>query len=102
MDVTTIGSLLIGVAAVVGGLVTYLGKKGENALTGYSSLTNDLQEERDRLDKKVAELTTTIGTMTTTINTMAASAAEQSALRAADQAEINRLRTLVDELGGHP
>jgi hypothetical protein len=102
LDVTTIGSLLVGVGAVVGGLVAYLGKRGENALTGYSSLTNDLQEERDRLDKKVVELTTAIGTMTTTISTMAASAAEQSALRATDQAEIDRLRTLVISLGGQP
>lgn len=102
MDVTTIGSLLVGVAAVVGGLVTYLGKRGENALTGYSSLTNDLQEERDRLDKKVTEQAATINTQTTTIATMAASAAEQSALRAADQAEIARLRALVIDHGGQP
>ncbi|MBD9703358.1 hypothetical protein IHE56_14970 [Streptomyces sp. ID01-12c] len=102
MDVTTIGSLLVGVGAVVGGLVAYLGKKGENALTGYSSLTNDLQEERDRLDKKVTEQAATIHTQTTTISTMAASAAEQSALRAADQAEIARLRALVTDLGGQP
>ena len=102
MDVTTIGSLLVGVAAVVGGLVTYLGKRGENALTGYSSLTNDLQEERDRLDKKVTEQAATINTQTTTIATMAASAAEQSALRAADQAEIARLRALVIHHGGQP
>ena len=102
MDVTTIGSLLVGVGAVVGGLVAYLGKKGENALTGYSSLTNDLQEERDRLDKKVTEQAAVINTQTTTISTMAASAAEQSALRAADQAEIARLRALVTDLGGQP
>jgi hypothetical protein len=102
LDVTTIGSLLVGVAAVVGGLVTYLGKKGENALTGYSSLTDNLQEERDRLDKKVTEQAATINTQTTTISTMAASAAEQSALRAADQAEIARLRALVVQLGGQP
>jgi archaellum component FlaC len=102
LDATTIGSLLVGVGAVVGGLVAYLGKRGENALTGYSSLTNDLQEERDRLDKKVGELTTTIGTMSTTINTMANTAAEQSAVLAADQAEIARLRDLVIHHGGHP
>lgn len=102
MDVTTIGSLLVGVGAVVGGLVAYLGKRGENALTGYSSLTDNLQEERDRLDKKVTEQAALINTQTTTISTMAASAAEQSALRAADQAEIARLRALVTELGGHP
>jgi uncharacterized protein YlxW (UPF0749 family) len=95
VDLTTIGSLLVGVGAVVGGLVAYLGKRSENALTGYSSLTNDLQEERDRLDKKVTELTTTI-------STMAASAAQESSLRAADQAEIARLRALVISLGGQP
>lgn len=81
MDVTTLGSLLLGVGAVVGGLLTYLGKRGENAVTGYSSLTNDLQEERDRLDRKVNELNTRL--------------AEQAALRAADQAEIARLRGLI-------
>lgn len=102
MDVTTIGSLLVGVGAVVGGLVAYLGKRSENALTGYSSLTDNLQEERDRLDKKVTEQAATINTQTTTISTMAASAAEQSALRAADQAEIARLRALVISLGGQP
>jgi uncharacterized protein YlxW (UPF0749 family) len=95
VDLTTIGSLLVGVGAVVGGLVAYLGKRSENALTGYSSLTDNLQEERDRLDKKVTELTTTI-------STMAASAAQESSLRAADQAEIARLRALVISLGGQP
>ncbi|MEV8245046.1 hypothetical protein AB0R01_14890 [Streptomyces rochei] len=85
---TTLGSLLVGVGAVVGGLVAYLGKRGENALTGYSSLTDNLQEERDRLDRKVAELL--------------AELAEQSALRAADQAELARLRALIIQLGGQP
>ena len=102
MAATTIGSLLVGVGAVVGGLVAYLGKRGENALTGYSSLTDNLQEERDRLDKKNNELSTTISTMTTTISTMAATAAGQSALLTADQAEIDRLRALVISLGGQP
>ncbi|MEV5659786.1 hypothetical protein [Streptomyces flaveolus] len=88
MDATTLGSLLVGVGAVVGGLVAYLGKKGENALTGYSSLTDNLQEERDRLDRKVSELL--------------AELAEQSAFRAADQAEIARLRGLIIQLGGQP
>jgi hypothetical protein len=88
LDATTLGSLLVGVGAVVGGLVAYLGKRGENALTGYSSLTNDLQEERDRLDRKVKELL--------------AELAAQSALRAADQAEIARLRAVIIQLGGQP
>ena len=78
MDVTTIGSLLVGVGAVVGGLVAYLGKRGENALNGYSSLTGTLQKERDRLDGKVTELHTQL--------------AEAARLRADDQGEIARLR----------
>lgn len=81
MDATTLGSLLVGVGAVVGGVVAYLGKRSENAITGYSSLTGTLQKERDRLDSKVTELN--------------AKLAEQAALRAADQAEIARLRALI-------
>ncbi|MFF5958483.1 hypothetical protein [Streptomyces luteogriseus] len=87
MDATTLGSLLVGLGAVVGAVVAYVGKRGENALTGYSSLTNDLQEERDRLDTKVTELN--------------AKLAEMSSLRAADQAEIARLRRLIPP-GGEP
>lgn len=88
MDATTLGTLLVGVGAVVGGVVAWLGKRGENAITGYSSLTGDLQEERDRLDAKVTELN--------------AKLAEQSSLRAADQAELARLRALIPPPGGHP
>jgi outer membrane murein-binding lipoprotein Lpp len=88
LDATTLGSLLVGLGAVVGAVVAYVGKRGENALTGYSSLTNDLHEERDRLDSKVTELN--------------AKVAELSSLRAADQAEIARLRALIVHLGGEP
>jgi len=88
LDATTLGSLLVGVGAVVGGLVAYLGKRGENAIVGYSSLTGDLQEERDALKAERADLNTKL--------------AEQSALRAADQAEIARLRALIIHLGGQP
>jgi uncharacterized protein YlxW (UPF0749 family) len=87
LDATTLGSLLVGVGAVVGGVVAYLGKRSENAITGYSSLTNDLQEERDALKAERTELN--------------AKLAELSALRAADQAEIARLRALIPP-GGHP
>jgi cell division protein FtsB len=54
--------------------VAYLGKKGETALNGYTSLTNELQEERDRLDRKVTDL----------------------------QAENTRLRAHITQLGGTP
>jgi len=86
LDATTLGSLLVGVGAVVGGVVAYLGKRGENAVTGYSSLTNDLQEERDGLKAERTELN--------------AKLAEMSALRACDQTEIARLRAIIIHLGG--
>lgn len=88
MDATTLGSLLVGVGAVVGGLVAFVGKRSENAIVGYSSLTNDLQEERDGLRAERESLNTRL--------------AEQAALRAADQAEIARLRALIIQLGGEP
>lgn len=88
MDATALGSLLVGAGAVAGAAVAFLGKRGETALTGYSSLTDNLQEERDRLDRKVAEQMLAL--------------AQQSAERAADQAEIERLRALVIHLGGTP
>ena len=87
MDATTLGSLLVGLGAVAAAVVAFLGKRGENALTGYSSLTNDLQEERDALKAERTELN--------------AKLAELSALRAADQAEIARLRALIPP-GGQP
>lgn len=88
MDATTLGSLLVGVGAVVGGVVAYLGKRGENALTGYSSLTDNLQEERDRLDSKVTQMHQEL--------------AQAAISRAADQAEIARLRDIITRLGGQP
>ncbi|MEV6174869.1 hypothetical protein AB0L99_42525 [Streptomyces sp. NPDC051954] len=88
MDATTIGSVIALVGVLSGSVVAYLGKRGENALTGYSSLTDNLQEERDRLDRKVTELHKEL--------------AEASSLRAADQAEIARLRGIITHLGGQP
>ncbi|MFF9554606.1 hypothetical protein ACF1DY_02060 [Streptomyces albus] len=88
MDAATLGTLLVGVGAVAGALVTWTGKRGENAITGYTSLTDQLQEERDRLERQLAEKSTAL--------------AEAHAARAADQAEIARLRARITELGGTP
>lgn len=109
MDATTIGSLLLGVSAVVGGLVTYVGKRGENAITGYSSLTNDLQEERDALKTERDALRAERDAVKVERDALKVDRdglntrlAEQAALRAADQAEITRLRALNIQLGGEP
>lgn len=81
MDATALGALLVGVGALASAVVAAVGKRGENALTGYTSLTNDLQEERDALRLQLTEL---------------------HANRAKDQAEIARLRGIITRLGGDP
>ncbi|MEU0807355.1 hypothetical protein [Streptomyces sp. NPDC005970] len=78
---TALGALLVGLGGVATAAVTFLGKRSENAITGYSSLTNDLQEERDALRMQVTEA---------------------HAQRAADLAEITRLRMEIVRLGGTP
>ena len=88
MTATTLGSVLALVGVLAGAVVAYLGKRGENALTGYSSLTDNLQEERDRLDSKVTELHVEV--------------AKAAGQHAADQAEIARLRSIITSLGGNP
>lgn len=95
MDATALGSLLVGAGAVVGGLVAYFGKRGENAVTGYTALTGDLQEERDRLDRLLVERDAKLAERDARL-------AELSMLRAADQAELTRLRATIIQLGGHP
>lgn len=81
MDVATLGALLVGVGGLASAVVAAIGKRGENAITGYTSLTDQLQEERDALRVQLAEV---------------------HAQRAADQAEIARLRGIVTHLGGDP
>ena len=81
MDATTLVGSLTGAAAVIGAVVAYLGKKSENALTGYNSLTDQLQEERTVLRQEITEL---------------------HALRAGDQAEIARLLIENAQLRGQP
>ncbi|GAA5706484.1 MULTISPECIES: hypothetical protein [Streptomyces] len=86
---TTLLGSLVACAGVLGAaVVAYLGKRGENALNGFSSLTDKLQSERDRLERQVAERDSRI--------------VELSTLHAADQSEIARLRLDVHRLGGAP
>ncbi|MFE0378328.1 hypothetical protein ACFW1M_22720 [Streptomyces inhibens] len=81
MDATTLGSVLALAGVLSGAVVAYLGKRSENALTGYSSLTDNLQEERDRLDRQLTERDTRL---------------------AAQADEIARLRNIIIQLGGQP
>lgn len=95
MDATTLGSVLALVGVLSGAVVAYLGKRGETAVTGYSSLTDQLQEERADQRTQIADLRQQLGDRDARL-------AEQSAYRAADQAEIARLRNIVQSLGGQP
>ncbi|WP_030798990.1 hypothetical protein [Streptomyces sp. NRRL S-337] len=81
MDATTLGSVLALAGVLSGAVVAYLGKRSENALTGYSSLTDNLQEERDRLDRQLIE---------------------RDARLTAQADEIARLRSIIIDLGGTP
>ncbi|MGW3724136.1 hypothetical protein [Streptomyces sp. NPDC000851] len=88
MDATTLGSLLVGVGAVVGGVVAYLGKRGENTTTRMNSELDQIQEERDKLREQLTARDQKIEGLL-----------EQ---RLADQVEIARLRVKVVNLGGDP
>ena len=56
MDATTLGALLAFVGVVSGSVVAYIGKRGENGVTRFNSVTDQVQEE---LIRKSAELTAT-------------------------------------------
>ncbi|WP_327352093.1 hypothetical protein [Streptomyces sp. NBC_01304] len=83
---TLLGSLLACTGVLGAAVVAYLGKRGENALSGYSTLTERLQSERDRLERQIAERDSRIDELRT--------------LHAADQSEIARLRLDNHRLGG--
>lgn len=51
MDATTLGAVLACVGVLSGSVVAYIGKRGENA----NSLTDQVQEERDGLVRRLAE-----------------------------------------------
>ncbi|MEV6107866.1 hypothetical protein AB0M28_24650 [Streptomyces sp. NPDC051940] len=84
--VTLTGSVLACFGMLGAAVVAYFGKRGENVLSGYSSLTERLQSERDRLELRVAEL----GDQVSELRTQ----------HVADLSEIARLRQDNDRLGG--
>lgn len=88
MDATTLGSVLALFGVLAGAVVAYLGKRGETAVTGYNNLTDQLQEERADQRSQITDLRQQLG--------------EQAAYRSADQAEIARLRNIIQSLGGNP
>jgi len=88
MDAATIGAVIACAGVMSGSVVAWLGKRGENALSRFNSVTDQVQEERDRVDAKLA-----------------AAQADLVALhqqRHDDLIEITRLQMKVINLGGEP
>ncbi|MFM9473942.1 hypothetical protein [Streptomyces scabiei] len=88
MDATTIGAVLALVGVLSGSVVAYLGKRGENANARLNSEMDQIQEERNRMDERLAARDQKIEVLL-----------EQ---RVTDQVEIARLRVKIVELGGDP
>lgn len=82
---TAIGALVVGImsagAAMYGSRGANRAAREGNAVNGFSSLTNELQEERKELKQEIATVRAEL---------------------AAEKLETARLRLLVQQLGGAP
>ena len=63
MDSTTIGAVLACVAGLIGSVVVYVGKRGENNVSRFNSEIDQVQEERDGLLRRLAERDTQIAAL---------------------------------------
>lgn len=88
MDATTLGAVIACAGVMSGSVVAWLGKRGELAMARFNSVTDQVQEERDRLQ---AQLTAAQGELI---------GLHQQ--RQADLIEITRLQMKVIQLGGDP
>jgi phage terminase Nu1 subunit (DNA packaging protein) len=88
LDATTLGAILACVGVLSGSMVAYIGKRGENSVTRFNSVTDQVQEE---LTRKATEL--------------AAAQAEVTALQQQRRDYLVRITQLEIEnirLGGNP
>ncbi|MCW2870104.1 hypothetical protein [Actinacidiphila oryziradicis] len=54
MDATTLGAVLACVGVLSGSVVAFLGKRGDTAVTRFNSVTDQVQEERNRAAELLA------------------------------------------------
>ncbi|AKY02193.1 hol-like chemotaxis [Streptomyces phage SF1] len=109
MDVATlgaVGTILVGLATAVGALV---GKRGENraaqsgaVIGGYGALVDNLQEERDKAQAKLAENEQRLAEAYRELSAAHTDNAEKRAEITILRAENERLRARITELGGAP
>jgi U3 small nucleolar RNA-associated protein 14 len=88
LDATTIGAVLAFVGVVSGSVVAYIGKRGENSVTRFNSVTDQVQEDNATLREQLSQRDVRIGTL--------------QDQRQSDLEQITRLRIKVIQLGGDP
>jgi chromosome segregation ATPase len=101
-----VGTIVVGLAAAAGALV---GKRGENrashsgaVLGGYSSLVDNLQEERDKARDRIVENERLLAAAYAELASERANQAALQARIAELTAENQQLRERIVELGGQP
>jgi chromosome segregation ATPase len=95
MDATALGTLLVGLGAVAGAVVTYLGKRGENANARVNSENDRINRELDQVQEERNGLRDLLRQRDERIT-------ELLQERLTDQVEITRLRVKIIEMGGQP
>jgi hypothetical protein len=60
---TTIGAVLACVAGLIGSVVVYVGKRGENGTTRFNSVTDQIQEELTTKRTELAAAQTELATL---------------------------------------
>ncbi|MFK4801612.1 hypothetical protein ACI3K5_23395 [Streptomyces sp. MPA0124] len=101
-----VGTIVVGLAAAIGALI---GKRGENAasqsgavLGGYSTLVDNLQEERAQLRDRVAENERLLAAAYAELASERADKAALQARIAELTTENQQLRERIAALGGQP
>jgi hypothetical protein len=105
--ITLVGALLAFAGVLATAVVAFVGKRGELALTGFNSLTDQLQEEltakKQELRDRTTEMNVALAAAAAEMQVaLAAAEAEKTVALAAAGVETARLRGIVIQLGGQP
>lgn len=88
MTDTTIGAVLAAVAGLIGSVVVFVGKRGENSVSRFNSVTDQVQEDNATLRDQLSKRDELIGVLQNQ--------------RQKDIEAITKLRITVINLGGDP
>lgn len=88
MDGTILGTVLAAVAGLFGSWVVYVGKRGENGVSQFNSVTDQVQEDNATLREQLSKRDDRINAL--------------QDQRQKDLEQITKLRIKVINLGGDP